>query len=167
MPSGRRRYFKPSIMRMSPMTVLSFTIRIDLAIAGDGEPARPEENLSPKREQRARLAGFQIEVANHGLPADIGKVGRVAGDVPIAAIDDALGSGDKLRLAAAGDGHDPSSPAAGNPKGVTVVEFFDYRCGYCKESQLDGGLLETNPNVRVVFKELPILGYLPLRGAGS
>ena len=55
--------------------------------------------------------------------------------------------------------NDPSSPSAGNPKGVTIVEFFDYRCGYCKKaSSTVAKLLEMNPNVRVVFKELPILG---------
>lgn len=47
-----------------------------------------------------------------------------------------------------------------NPNGdVTVVEFFDYRCGYCKliapEVQK---LIEANPNVRFVFKEFPIFG---------
>ena len=42
--------------------------------------------------------------------------------------------------------NDPSSPSAGNPKGVTVVEFFDYRCGYCKKvSSTVAKLLETNP----------------------
>ncbi len=57
---------------------------------------------------------------------------------------------------------DPSSPVAGHAgglTGVTIVEFFDYRCGYCK--QVDAtvlGLLQSNPNVRVVYKELPILG---------
>ena len=54
----------------------------------------------------------------------------------------------------------PESPVAGNPKGdVTIVEFFDYQCGYCK-SVVDR-LLKTvkdDGNVRLVFKEFPILG---------
>ncbi|SPE33850.1 hypothetical protein SBA6_300060 [Candidatus Sulfopaludibacter sp. SbA6] len=30
---------------------------------------------------------------------------------------------------------DPSSPVAGTAGGITVVEFFDYRCGYCKGAE--------------------------------
>ncbi len=52
------------------------------------------------------------------------------------------------------------SPIAGNPDGdVTVVEFFDYQCGYCK--RVFGSFVKTvkqDGNVRVVFKEFPILG---------
>ncbi len=52
------------------------------------------------------------------------------------------------------------SPAFGNPEGdITVVEFFDYNCGYCKRVVEDvNKLIENDPKVRVVFKELPILG---------
>ena len=48
---------------------------------------------------------------------------------------------------------------AGNPDGeITVVEFFDYNCGYCKHGLHDVvKLVETDPKVRMVFKELPIL----------
>ena len=49
---------------------------------------------------------------------------------------------------------------AGNPKGdVTVVEFFDYNCPYCKQAfkQLMQ-LAEKDKNVRIVFKEFPVLG---------
>ena len=48
----------------------------------------------------------------------------------------------------------------GNPNGdVTVVEFFDYRCGYCRLAQPSMvRLLKEDPNVRVVFKEYPVLG---------
>lgn len=55
---------------------------------------------------------------------------------------------------------DPSAPVGGNPKGdVTVVEFFDYRCGYCKKAApAIQELLKTDPNIRIVFKEFPILG---------
>lgn len=49
---------------------------------------------------------------------------------------------------------------AGNPKGdVTIVEFLDYRCGYCKKARPDVvKLIEADKNVRVVVKEFPILG---------
>lgn len=55
---------------------------------------------------------------------------------------------------------DPDSPTAGNPKGdVTIVEFFDYSCGYCKVVQPTiQELLDTDKNIRFVFKEFPILG---------
>jgi protein-disulfide isomerase len=48
----------------------------------------------------------------------------------------------------------------GNPKGdVTVVEFFDYNCGYCKAMfQAMKDLLKEDPRMRVVLKEYPILG---------
>ncbi len=53
----------------------------------------------------------------------------------------------------------PGAPVAGNPKGdVSVVEFFDYNCGYCKRVlPTMRALLKSDPNVRYVFKELPIL----------
>lgn len=54
---------------------------------------------------------------------------------------------------------DPDAPVVGNPKGdVTVVEFFDYNCGYCKRGFPDvAKLIQADPKVRVVFRELPIL----------
>lgn len=55
---------------------------------------------------------------------------------------------------------DPTSPSVGNPKGdVTIVEFFDYRCGYCKKVlPTVQEVLKGDPKIRTVFKELPILG---------
>ncbi|MDP3595960.1 MAG: DsbA family protein, partial [Nitrospirota bacterium] len=56
--------------------------------------------------------------------------------------------------------HDPASPVSGNPAGeVTLVEFFDYRCGYCK--RVAGAvtqLQQDDARVKVVYKDLPILG---------
>jgi protein-disulfide isomerase len=56
--------------------------------------------------------------------------------------------------------HDPSSPVSGNPKGeVTLVEFFDYRCGFCKRAAgAVTQLQKEDPRVRVVYKDFPILG---------
>jgi protein-disulfide isomerase len=55
---------------------------------------------------------------------------------------------------------DPAAPVAGNPRGdVTIVEFFDYHCGFCKRVlPTVQELLKTDPGVRYVFKEFPILG---------
>lgn len=55
--------------------------------------------------------------------------------------------------------NDPGTPVAGNPVGdVTVVEFFDYKCPYCKavSGPLDQ-LLKEDKGVRLVLKEFPIL----------
>ena len=55
---------------------------------------------------------------------------------------------------------DPADPVRGNPQGtVTLVEFFDARCGYCKQLQptIDQLLLRQR-DVRLVLKDMPILG---------
>jgi protein-disulfide isomerase len=56
--------------------------------------------------------------------------------------------------------HDPNSWVGGNPDGdVTLVEFSDYRCGYCKKAHPElQELLQRDPNIRLVVKEFPILG---------
>lgn len=56
--------------------------------------------------------------------------------------------------------HSTDSPVAGNPNGdITIVDFFDYQCTHCGElSETLNGLVKKDPNVRIVFKELPILG---------
>ncbi|WNJ99916.1 DsbA family protein [Thalassospiraceae bacterium LMO-JJ14] len=56
--------------------------------------------------------------------------------------------------------NDPNSYVAGNPEGdVTMVEFFDYRCGYCKRVHpVVKKLLQDDGNIRLVYKEFPILG---------
>jgi len=55
---------------------------------------------------------------------------------------------------------DPADPIAGNPFGdVTVIEFYDTRCPYCRRMMpVMGELLRADPNVRIVFKDMPVLG---------
>ena len=55
---------------------------------------------------------------------------------------------------------DPGSPVGGNPQGaMTIVEFFDYQCGYCKGEAIElKKLLQADPDIRLVYKDLPILG---------
>ena len=56
--------------------------------------------------------------------------------------------------------HDADSPVEGNPKGdVTLVEFFDYNCPYCRQTvPLIAQMEAADPRLRVVYKEFPILG---------
>ena len=54
----------------------------------------------------------------------------------------------------------PRQVVLGNPQGdVTFVEFFDYNCGYCKRALSDmTALLNSDPKLKVVLKEFPVLG---------
>jgi protein-disulfide isomerase len=55
------------------------------------------------------------------------------------------------------DGH---SWVGGNPEGdITIVEFMDYRCGYCRKAFPEvSELVSSDGNIRLIIKELPILG---------
>lgn len=62
---------------------------------------------------------------------------------------------------------DADSPIAGNPAGdVTIVEFMDYQCGYCKRAH-PSILAEVaaDGKVKIVYKDLPILGEASRIGA--
>jgi protein-disulfide isomerase len=72
---------------------------------------------------------------------------------------------DKQRLSAVGDNSDEIFRSkidlvAGNAKGdVTMVEFFDYNCGWCKKGLPEVlQLMKDDGNLRVVMKEFPIFG---------
>ena len=62
---------------------------------------------------------------------------------------------------------DPDTPVMGNPDGdVAIVEFFDYKCPYCKRAA--GTIKEvvaTDGNIRLVMKEFPILGPQSIKAA--
>lgn len=55
---------------------------------------------------------------------------------------------------------DPDSPVGGNPAGdVTLVEFFDYNCSYCRQvAPIMDKAAATDSRLRIVYKEFPILG---------
>ena len=63
--------------------------------------------------------------------------------------------------------NDPSTPVGGNPQGnETIVEFFDYRCPYCKRVEPSvHAMLRQDPNLRLVYKEFPILGPVSVTAA--
>jgi len=74
---------------------------------------------------------------------------------------------DALQAHAAHLFEDPNSWAGGNLEGdITVVEFLDYRCGYCKAMYKDvEALVKTDGNIRYVIKEYPVLGDVSVAAA--
>jgi protein-disulfide isomerase len=87
---------------------------------------------------------------------------------------------DKIREAAEAEKHrdavkqhasiifnSPRQVTIGNPNGdVTLVEFFDYNCGFCRRALADKiALMKLDPGLRVVLKELPVLGEGSLQAA--
>jgi len=59
---------------------------------------------------------------------------------------------------------DPASWVGGNLQGdITIVEFIDYRCGYCRKANDEvAELVASDGNIRLIFKEFPILGEASL-----
>lgn len=62
---------------------------------------------------------------------------------------------------------DPRAPSLGpEDAAITVVEFFDYECGYCRKSlPAVQALIAANPDIRFVFKEFPILADTSVEAA--
>ena len=78
------------------------------------------------------------------------------------------GERQKMALAAAKDTLiDPADPVGGNPQGdVTIVEFFDTRCPYCRKLEPAMAELRARDHgVRLVYKDLPILGPASVLGS--
>ncbi|ALP42708.1 DsbA family, Com1-like subfamily protein [Aeromonas schubertii] len=63
--------------------------------------------------------------------------------------------------------YDNKDPEIGNPKGsLTIVEFFDYNCGYCKRAHpLITELLKEDKDIRYIYKQFPILSETSLYAA--
>jgi len=86
----------------------------------------------------------------------------------VAAVQADDGKNQRAALAAAKDSLvDPADPVAGNPSGdVTIVEFFDTRCPYCRKLEPSmAELLAHDHGVRLVYKDLPILGPASVLGS--
>ena len=86
--------------------------------------------------------------------------------------EEAMAELNKRQAAAEAEKHRPASPRTreaifNSPRGVTLgnkdgdvtfVEFFDYNCGYCKRAMTDMlDLMKTDPKLKVVLKEFPVL----------
>lgn len=90
---------------------------------------------------------------------------EILGDMQVALEDRERGAQEAMQKETIASAADQIFNAAydgvvGNPEGsVTIVEFFDYNCGYCKRAHEDmEALVKSDPDLRFVLKEFPILG---------
>jgi len=135
--------------RLSLATFLAIAVMLTAILTIDGRAASAEKAAAPDREEIAVIVREIIkenpELILESVNAFLQKQQGQRAQVSLEEHASRLFKG---------------SPIAGNPDGdVNVVEFFDYRCGYCKSAWADlEKLIKTDKNVRVVFKDFPILG---------
>ena len=108
-------------------------------------------------DERAEVEGIirNYLIANPEIIRDaINELQRRADEAAQLAQTQAIDDNSALIFSSAEDG------VLGNPKGdVTLVEFFDYNCAYCRRAQADmQKLIDKDPKLRVVLKEFPVLG---------
>ncbi len=120
------------------------------------DPARAaNDNFSPAQKKQVEEIVRQYLLKNPELLIEAINTLRAREEA-----EEAKGQGDAIASRRAELERDPASPVGGNPKGdVTLVEFFDYRCGYCKRvHETVRDLVKADGNIRLVYKELPLLG---------
>ena len=132
-------------MRPTAAAILFALCVISPALAEQFSPAQRDEIVQIVREALKRDPSI-LRDAVESLQADEGRHRDEASRAAIAASRNAL--------------IDPADPISGNPGGdVTIVEFFDARCPYCKRMEPTmTEFLRHDQGVRLVYKDLPILG---------
>jgi protein-disulfide isomerase len=139
------------ILRLAALCA-AVCLPIMTAVAAEFTPAQRAEIVQILRDALKRDPSI-LRDAVTAMQAEDGERQQAASQAAIAAARDKL--------------IDPADPVAGNPKGdVTIVEFFDTRCPYCRKLEPTmAELLAKDHGVRLVYKDLPILGPASVLGS--
>ena len=141
-------------MRLSLAALLTSVALLSTpALAGGLEDMTPAERTAFQAEVKAYL------LANPEVIVDAMGVLQSREDSAAASRDQQILTDNKALIF-----NDAASWVGGNPDGdVTVVEFMDYRCGYCRKAYTEvEELVKSDGNIRFVPKEFPILGDEPV-----
>lgn len=143
----------------APIVLLAGLFLFGAAFPPAATPVLAAEFTGP---QRAEIINIVRDALKHdpsilrdavvALQADDGEREKTASRAAVSAARDAM--------------VDPNDPIAGNPHGgVTIVEFFDVRCPYCRKLEPEmAAFLAADTDVRLVYKDLPILGPASVLG---
>jgi len=140
----------------------ALALLLGLLLAPGARAADPPSAFTPA--QRAEI----VAIVRHALVADPSILREAAAALQAS---EAARQAETARVAIAAAGPsltaEPGDPVAGNPHGdVTVVEFYDLRCPYCRRmAPVMESLLRHDPKVRLVYKDIPILGPGSVLGA--
>jgi protein-disulfide isomerase len=135
--------------------ILAAVLLAAIAVAVPRARAESPDSFTPR--QREEI----VAILRHALKSDP-SILRDA--IAALQVDEAQKQNETTRAVIAGAAdallHKPGDPVAGNPNGdVTVVEFYDVRCPYCRTMlPVDAELLRRDRNIRLVYKDIPILG---------
>src|SRR5487761_949592 len=144
------------------MIKLAYTVLIALGVALAAAPPATAQSFSPEQKQELdRLIRDYLQQHPEAILESL-KAAQSQAEATKAAQQQQTIADRRTELL-----HDPNSAVGGNPKGdVTLVEFFDYRCPYCKaiEPSLEA-LIKEDGNLRGVYKEFPNL--CPTAGVAS
>jgi protein-disulfide isomerase len=116
-------------------------------------PAQAEMSVEDRAALRAEVRAYLLE--NPEVIAEALNELQARQDAADAAQDLALVADNREAIV-----NDGASWVGGNPNGdITVVEFMDYRCGYCRKAHEEvNELVNSDGNIRYIIKEFPILG---------
>jgi protein-disulfide isomerase len=135
----------PMMTRLAAATAALFVLML---------PAAAQEFSAPQKSEIERIIREYLVTHPEVLQEAIAELDKrqAAADV------------EKAKAAVAGNAetlfNSTRQVVLGNPKGdVTMVEFFDYNCGFCKRAMADMmELLKDDPKLRIILKEFPVLG---------
>jgi protein-disulfide isomerase len=146
------RFSSRALMLLPPMAMLLLAAVPMPARAAEFSGAQRDEIVSIVRDALKRDPSI-LRDAVVALQADDGERDKQAGKAALIAAKDSLVG--------------PNDPVSGNPNGnVTIIEFFDVRCPYCRKLEPEmAAFLASDHDVRLVYKDLPILGPASLIGS--
>ena len=147
-------------MNLRPLVMLIAPV-VALALGGANGQARADEFSSSQRSEIERIARDYI-ISHPDIVKDaILELQRREKADEVAVRDKSLKENTDVLYRSAHQG------VIGNPNGkVTLVEFFDYNCGYCKKSLADVVRLTKDfPDLRIVLKDFPVLGPASVEAA--
>jgi len=147
--------------RLTDCVLAAFALLASVSLA---HPARADDGATFSPAQRAEI----VAIMRSALKSDP----SILRDAIAALQDEEAGVKETAARVAIGKAgpaltRAPGDPVAGNPDGdVTVVEFYDVRCPYCRRMlPVVADLVRQDPKVRIVYKDIPILGPASVVGA--
>ncbi|MHA7829164.1 MAG: DsbA family protein [Roseovarius sp.] len=137
-------------MKFAPLTALAAVTALAL----------PAQAFDLQNMSAAERDAFRAEIRTYLLENPEVIMEAVAVLEQRQAEEQARGDSDMIKANAGALFDDGHSWVGGNPDGdITLVEFMDYRCGYCKRAFPEvESLIEADGNIRIIIKEFPILG---------